>query len=753
MSVSFSTNSTVLSQWGFSAGDIAAMAGAGRAVGTWVMAQARDRNLLDFMRVDVNDVNIRRGLIDRFALHERWGTKLVLLQNDRKRVIRPPGQKAIEDLDSFTWLMALIVASLDSGVALKSLRKIMKEFLTMLFGDHEDGLDYLLHELPRHIEGWLSIATVRTITARARQEWKYLADRGFHEPGLIPDDDVGEISRLLAWIAASRERIYETSSGDAFSIAVILQAIGLELISTNQGVEEHDENRLVIKLLKAPIGKIPTKPYWQLGERWGMRVPLQFMQECVSLWPGTAAENNERRRVFEDGMNAAKGLSLVASQPRPGIRKDSVLLYVLRLDNKSQQAGRVDGVVHRLARGIFPVTTSAIAQGLQPLADKLNERWSSEQFKKTEDPLFKDTEDPLQHIGADPPMLAELQSFVMGFYYRLLIPLLDTSQLSVPQAFGSWGWYDLNLLYKISRTLEETCVGPSQFLKHGVMRLLALFFGGIEEEQLQLIDDGVVGVLGKLSLLTASLLGDIDTWEKASKFFLIDVDPSCIPCTSRGIVTSTRRHEGLARMVTDSNKGTRACQLAEVDLSGGSIDFTSHIEPDWEFDIQLCRLAFRYKGRLMRHFGPLDCDYAVLEDSPLADTAESQEQLYTKSSGNNDKSAKQPLDKVLIPHSIHDWTNKFVIGPILTNKDHDWNRPPTLIATKGRSRARTCFRTWYWRNGFHALPCPSPYSHVPQLKDSKVLCYDDSKWMSAKEGRQQPNLEALYSRGRHLILA
>ena len=68
MSLSFATNSTVLSQWGFSAGDIAAMAGAGRAVGTWVVAQVRDRDLLDFLRVDVTDVILRKGLIDRSVL-------------------------------------------------------------------------------------------------------------------------------------------------------------------------------------------------------------------------------------------------------------------------------------------------------------------------------------------------------------------------------------------------------------------------------------------------------------------------------------------------------------------------------------------------------------------------------------------------------------------------------------------------------------------------------------------------------------
>lgn len=458
-------------------------------------------------------------------------------------------------------------------------------------------------------------------------------------------------------------------------------------------------------------------------------------------------------------MNAAKGLNLVAAKPRPGISNNPALLYTLRVEDKSQEVGRVDSIVHRLAIGILPVTTAAIANGLQPLAYKLERRWTSEKFKETKDPLLRDAKDILEHIGADPPLLAELQTFVMGFYYGLLIPLLDTSQLSVAQAFGSWGWYALNLLYKISRTLEETCVGPRTFLRHGIMRLLALFFGGVEDGQVPLIVDGVVGVLGKLSLLTASLLGDIDSWEKASKFFLIDIDPSCIPCTSRGIVTSTRRYEGFNKMVSDSAKDTKIWKLLEVDLGGTSIDFTSHIEPDWDFDIQLCRLAFRYKGRLMNHFGPLDCDYAILEDSPFIHTIlEEDKDPHTEYNGINEKVTRQPLDRVIVPNSIHNWTNKFVIGPYLASEGSGCNRPPTLIATKGRSKARTCFRTWYWRNGFRPLPCSSPYSHIPNLKDSQVLwlsdtCPRDSKWSSAEEKGEQPYIEAFNCRGKHLILA
>ena len=767
MSLSFATNSNTLNQWGFSAGDIAVLAGAGRAVGNWLMAQARDRTLLDFLNIDPHDLIARKGLIDRLKLDQRWSKKLVLLQNGRKRIIKPPGGKAVESLDTFTWLMVLVVATLDAAVSLKGLKEAMKDFLTMLFDDHVDGLEYLLHELPRHIEGWLSIATVRNITGRARQEWIHLGEVGVHDPGLIPFQDVGEVSRLLVWIVGSKGQTYETSSSDALSIAVVLQAIGLEMLATDQDVKEHDENRLVIRLSKGPIGETPTKRFWRLRTRTGMRVPLQCMQECVSIWPGVAAENNERRRIFEDGMSASRDISLIPTKPHHETSGHHSLFYKIVLDEKFSRVGRVDGVVQRLAESFFPVITTRIVKGLQSIGEKLR---TSNVHKQLNDAalvshsdvaiqyFIQDTPDLLTNIEADPPLLAELQTFVMGFYYGLLSPLLDISQLSVPEAYGAWSWYDLHMLYMLKDILSQNYLKPPRLLyRHGVMKLLALFFCGAEENQLPLVVHGVVGVLGKLSLLTTSLLGDVDSWEKASKFFLVDVDPSCIPCNSLGIVTSSQRRASLRSMVRDSHSPNTVaeCRLGDVDLQGSGIDFTSHIEPDWEHDIQSCRIAFRYKGRLMNHINPLECDYTILEDSPVYPMTED---FLSEDAETASDTPKHPTNmSVLLPPSIHTWTNQFVTGPSTTSEHFDENKPPTLLPTQGCSKARTCYRAWFWRNGYRALPSSSPYAHIPDLKNSQVLCAGDDRHCDLRHAQpgeeRQGYLRALRATGRHVILA
>ena len=53
--------------------------------------------------------------------------------------------------------------------------------------------------------------------------------------------------------------------------------------------------------------------------------------------------------------------------------------------------------------------------------------------------------------------------------------------------------------------------------------------------------------------------------------------------------------------------------------------------------------------------------------------------------------------------------------------------PPTLISTGKLGKFRTCLRTWYWHNGFHALPFRTPYFGMPQFEDCQIVCAKDDK--------------------------
>lgn len=718
MSLAWNTGSSTLAQWGFSAGDIAAIAGAGRSVGTWLMAQGKDRMLLEFLQTDTNDVIKRKGLLDRVALHERWDTKLFLLQNGRRRVVEPAGGKAVENMDTFTWLMTLFVASLDAAFSVSNVRKVMREFLIMLFSEHVDGLDYLLHELPRHVEGWMSIAITRNIAARAREEWFTLANRGVHEPGLIPTGDVGEIVRLLNWITTSREQKFLTSSGDAYALSIVMHTIGIDLLSTGGAASEQDENRLVVCLVTDPISISSKGQFQRLNERTGMRVPLQCMEECVSVWPGTPAENNDRRGVFNDGVRAAEGLVLQVGKPYR--EKDGAIVLWYQVTGCWEDSNRrIDTLVHRLAKELFPVTTTGVETCLRSIAKDLKDAGLLEGLRGDFGPI-------VQHIAKNPAILVRLQTFVMGYYYYLLNPLLNVAQLSIPQAVGSWSWSDIRMVTQVGTILStcrlNTIITPGRggryFYKHGIMRLLAMFYAGAEEEQIDLIVGGVVGVHGKLSLLNASLFGDIDTCSKAGTFFLMDIDPTCIPSTSRGLVTSSQRRDRVEPSVIDSS-GIETCDMN--DIGHQDSDLTSHIEPDWDHDIQMTTVVFRYLGRFVRRVNPSDCEYAISEDSTTSLTYS-----WIVESQAVETLAHESLARVRDPRS-HDYTSGFIPGPIPGKEGFDQMGPPTLISTGRRGKFRTCLRTWYWCNGFHALPFRTPYFGMIEFENCQIICAKDDK--------------------------
>ena len=101
---------------------------------------------------------------------------------------------------------------------------------------------------------------------------------------------------------------------------------------------------------------------------------------------------------------------------------------------------------------------------------------------------------------------------------------------------------------------------------------------------------GTLGVIGKLSIVNSALLGRVTEPDHIGKFHLLDIDPTCIPSSACGIVTSgkTRQRDvGFARSL--------GChKLSEVNTFGSSLDFTTHIAPDWERDDQTCLLTYQY---------------------------------------------------------------------------------------------------------------------------------------------------------------
>lgn len=200
------------------------------------------------MKVDPEDLVPRRGIIDPIALHKRWDVTLTLPQNGRKRVMKNHGTPPIESMPRFSWFTTLVVSTLDSSLKLADLREVTRRIVERLFTEHVDSVDYLLAELPHHIQGWMSATCVRNVSARARKEWNALAEQGKRQHGEIPSDDCLEVERVIIWLSGAceqlQERKFETASSDVYTLAIVLQAIGFDLLSTHVSENEGDESQL-----------------------------------------------------------------------------------------------------------------------------------------------------------------------------------------------------------------------------------------------------------------------------------------------------------------------------------------------------------------------------------------------------------------------------------------------------------------------------------------------------------------------------
>jgi hypothetical protein len=725
MSLTFSTDSGTLTSWGFGAGDIATLAGAGRAIVTWVTTNFKDKGLLEFMRVDVEDLIPRKGIIDPIALHKRWDVRITLLRNGERLVIERP-LPVVENMSIFSWLMTIITSAMDATLQINSIKQAMLSFLTALFEEHLDELDYLQRELPHHIQGWVSAAVVRNIRSKARTVWHELLDRKLTLPGDIPKEDVPEIVRFLIWLVGAKKqkdyKWFETASSDVFAFAIILKSIGLDVLDTideTKDIVDSMESRLVVKFAPGAIATGSTMDEETRSvlahqrKRSGMRIPLQCMEECVSIWPGTADQNNQRRSLFTDGLTASESLSVTASRSSSTNGRPTSV-YILS-DATYRDVRRTDDPAYRIVSKCFPIPTPELIKAV------------SEILRQNSDLHYRERSGIFRHLEENSEASSKVQILVLGYYYGMLKKFLDDSRLSTPEAYGSWKWFDKGLLSWLRMVLEDHCntiehdtsittthSGERIFMQEGILKLLGLLFVGADEDQLRALDNSAIRIHGKISVVTKSLLGSINFNDSATHFCLLDTDPTTIPSNARGIINSG---------VQDSNV-RKPLMLSDDCLQDLNIfyrksieeDFTSHIEPDWENDIQQCQVVFRYKGRLVGRMAP-----TTLEEVWTAITTKDCLQM-----------PQDLLSAKVYIAKIETLVNNCP-QPDFGSVGFDPNQPLILIPTQNLTKARTFLLAHYCRTGYSRVKLVDPWPEIgwdPEQSgeddsDMPIILYSD----------------------------
>lgn len=635
MALSFASNSLHLASWGFSVGDIAAVSGAGRAIITWMTAPQRDKGLLEYLNTVPTGLGLRKGLVDTEILNRRWGRELSLLRNGRRKDYSFQGtQDKMDNLDRFTWIMTLLVTCLDQAVSNASLVAIVTELALNIFADKDNQLEYLQLEVPQHIEGWRSIGCVRKMSIRASEIWQRLGRERHHLPGFVPESDCDEIVRTLVWLVIGTTASYATSSGDAFSVAKLLQEMGVDLLRTGTMEEQFDESTIVVRL---DTNAISTSKKEITKDRSGMRIPLLALGETVSLWPGTDETNNRRREVFMLGQQAASGIDFATRGVESSDDHVDPERWILAFSTEKRPLKRVPPDVYSFARQYLLLPTQATFDVLHDL----NKTW------KTYHAHGAHVLDNMQFINMPPDLfgfenlginnstaqrqlntrgglgtwklLGEVQIFLLGYYYTALAQIVDTSQMSVVEACGSWSWYDSEIVKFIQRCVEggqeltESSLGKGrEYKREHIMALIGRLYAGTSEEQASFVRPETAGIISKLTVLTPGLLGDADNPERIRQFVLLDTDSTSIPSNGAGIVNAANPLKASSPLSNLLSTTTLPSKQSQQLVTEEDPDFTSHIEPAWGYDPTLCTVTFRYRGRLVHKANPLRCETLVL---------------------------------------------------------------------------------------------------------------------------------------------
>jgi hypothetical protein len=711
MALSFSTNTWQLVNLGLSIGDIATLAGVGRSGISWLIAHARDEQLLDLWKVDMHELGLRSGLIDPVTLNKRWGRRITFLQNGRVRSREVAEGGTIENMNQFTWAMTVVTCCLDVATSSKLLQEVVVALTIRLFENKtaKDIEQYLQYEIPQHIQGWRSAACAREMSRAAREKWAKQEKGRVHLPGFIPNNEAEELVNFLHWLVGTKETSFLTASSDIFALAQLLQYMGFDLIRTGVVDDIFDESVAAVILDQSVIGvrkgtsSAPHDKY-----RKGMRIPLQYMVESVSLWPGSADNNNKKRRIFSNGMTAASQITIKAVASPWGNRDTDISICVM--SKEVDPISRIETEIFELGEKYLLLNTQIALDSLASLVDSWHTSGSMQRAEVVQGLGL------VGRRGDDFEMHAEFQVFLLGYYYAAISSMVDTTQLSRQEAFGSWGWNDLDF-FDFVRAFTKTKLNHkgngSLFWKFQVLKLIAYLFAGADADQLSQVVTGAIGVLAKLSIVSAALMGSADTPEKITKFFLLDSDSSGIPSTERGLVFSSKQPR------CESESPEKHEVLKSYEPAPGSTDFTSHIEPAWGFDTNQCLVAFRYKGRLVHRVSPAEMEASLLEWFPAVsyDTAQPPCQfnsgllgewnLRLYQEGNDSESLETVTADTFTPYVSRVSHSDFCGGKILQGirtmdtiqvqgQPLRWVRDSVIIiATRGLSKARCCIIAMY----------------------------------------------------------
>jgi hypothetical protein len=628
MSLQITTGYGSLAAIGMGISDIATIVSLGKRVGNWLSAASGDRDLLQLLDQDEMDILQRRGLIDILRFNKRWGSEMSLLMIDKPMTYKGEvAEKNLEKFSRFTAIMVSIVAALDAFALPDLVQLTTRKVLLELLRTTEFGEDILASQYSHRIKAWRSSAILRGLITETKRIRKGLLLRNAVVEGLMPRGEVPHMVRFLVWLLAENSDTYITPSSDVAGVATCLFQLGIDILSVEGLGESPLPTPCRLKYCPNAAVLMPGRELVPDAEILA-RVPcttvsLESPEESLTKFPMDAETANRCRDAWIEGQKAAKFVACRPLVPDTQFSHDDFKYIFYDIGSKPT---RTRQEVHRLASAHAFVVNKEFCCALEQIFQHEAAQiltWLLEQTIEssvTDSQVWNFRMRDLTKINA----FTVFQAFLMGYYYGIFLPLVDTSTLQLQTVDGAWGFRspvflcNMRTLYLSSNTAQEP--GIRMLRREDILSILSALLLSTNKIITRIKrnsyskDNWCLGVVEKRALLVRSLINPCRTLREICSFVLLDVDVSGIPVNIEGLV-----RPGIPdyREIEPSDISDQIRELwhAVSNRHEGSTteDATFHIEADWDGDPETLLLCVRYKGRRIETINPATADMTFLQ--------------------------------------------------------------------------------------------------------------------------------------------
>lgn len=519
--------------------------------------------------------------------------------------------------------------------------------------------------------------------------------------GYIPMTEASDISNFLYWLLTQDAEDYYTSSSDLAGIACCLCYLSFDILAVEgfhalysretpcrvvydagPGLNGQKADRLCLESLGGRS--------WKPGRELSTTVSLSQPEGTFSTFPISRATTNICRVAWELGTQAARLIKVsVKSSPFAFAHQTAANFDFHFINEGTSVTTRKNSecVFSSLALQLSLFSTDELTRRLkQALANEpayfihaVEARMRGGNLRRSEPLEFRNT----FHV---------VQAFTMGYWYKVLDNVVDTSDLEVKTVSGQWGYLSMDIFTDIDQLKfgsrqpqpwrdNEVFISTSK-----VLRLVGRLYANINA---RIADVGstafmehpatCMGIIGKRTVLCKSLLRNSHTPYEAATYVILDCDVGGVPRDKDGLVWTG----GHPVLPWGEGIPMGSHHLHEsLSLRGSADDCTRHIQADWDGDPGAVLLCIRYKGRRIATVNPAFADRIFL----------SKWQASTPASGIN-SFLSRPVYEVTLEDLVK------AGGRLLTPppSDNNADSSPTVILVQ--SRGNDCFRyvaaAWY----------------------------------------------------------